>query len=125
MPRPDDFHAIPTLTQRAEPTLRPDDPHAPVLREIVPGPGRAPAADVPRLDARADEPGYAPGGTLGPEPAAPDASPREAVLRAALQAEIERAVQAALQDAVAQMQARLDDELPALVARALQRVRPG
>jgi 1,6-anhydro-N-acetylmuramate kinase len=49
----------------------------------------------------------------------------EAVLRAALQAEIEQAVQAAVNDAAALLRQRLEAELPALLAQALARVRPG
>jgi hypothetical protein len=47
------------------------------------------------------------------------------VLRAAVRAELEDVIQAAVNEAGAALQARLDAELPAIVARALARVRPG
>lgn len=49
----------------------------------------------------------------------------EAVLRAAVQAELEQAVNAAVQEASALLRERLEAELPAIMARALSRVRPG
>ena len=91
---------IPTLTQRAEPALPPGaddaDEAFPVLTEVA---QPAPARSVPL-----------------PDPA---------VLSARLQAEVEQLMQQALADAVEQIQARMDAELPVIVARVLRDVRPG
>ena len=51
--------------------------------------------------------------------------PQAAVLAARLQAEVEQAMRLALADAIEQIQARMDEELPRIVARVLQDVRPG
>jgi hypothetical protein len=55
--------------------------------------------------------------------------PPEPVLRAALQAELEHTIQQALESAVAQamvhVRGQLEAELPALVERVVQRLRPG
>ena len=52
-------------------------------------------------------------------------TPSDAVLRAALQADIEDAVQDALDEALLQVKARLEAELPDIVARAVRRTRLG
>ena len=49
----------------------------------------------------------------------------EAVLRAALQADLEQAVKAAVDEAAATLRERLESELPAILARAMSRIRPG
>ena len=49
----------------------------------------------------------------------------EAVLRAALQADLERAVKAAADEAAALLRERLEAELPAILAQAMSRIRPG
>lgn len=115
---------IPTLTQRAEPTLAPDPGAAqaasahgadlPVLTQV---------ADRPGPEARAD----AAGGAGLPQAAWSTAAGAagDAVLRAALQAELEQALQRALDDAAAGLRARLEAELPALIERAVRGVRPG
>lgn len=71
------------------------------------------------------EPDLSPAPAAPPAPASPSASIPEAVLRAALQAEIEQAVQSAVHEATVLLRARLEAELPAIVARTLGRVRPG
>ncbi|MBV7481976.1 hypothetical protein [Bordetella sp. BOR01] len=116
---------IPTLTQRAEPTLSPvpDTPAA----------GGAHNADLPVLTQVADHPvpntrADAAGGAGSPQAAwstAAGAGAGDAVLRAALQAELEQALQRALDDATAGMRTRLEAELPALIDRAVRAVRPG
>jgi hypothetical protein len=67
-------------------------------------------ADIPTLDT--------------PALASPSSIP-ETVLRAALQAEIEQAVKAAVDEASELLRSRLEAELPALLAQAMTRVRPG
>ncbi|WP_019938520.1 hypothetical protein [Bordetella sp. FB-8] len=49
----------------------------------------------------------------------------EAVLRAALQADLEQAIQRATDEAAAMLRERLEAELPAILARAMSRIRPG
>jgi len=66
-------------------------------------------ADIPTLDI----------------PAPASSSIPETVLRAALQAEIEQAVKAAVDEASELLRSRLEAELPALLAQAMARVRPG
>lgn len=151
MPHPSD-PGIPTLTQRAEPTLSPSAslPDTPVLTEVADGGGRAypderfplltdvadtddfpvltdaaDADDFPLLTESADLPSAAAG---APEPAAAALTsppPPASILAARLQAEVEQAMRLALADAVEQLQARMDEELPRIVARVLQDVRPG
>ncbi|KOF54245.1 MULTISPECIES: hypothetical protein [unclassified Achromobacter] len=104
MPLHRDDAGIPTLTERAEPALAPaagaaGDPF-PVLTEQV--------SAAPRP---------------APEPVAPP--PDASVLAARLQAEVEALMQQALADAVEQIQARMDAELPAIVARVMQGTRRG
>lgn len=48
-----------------------------------------------------------------------------AVLRIALQAEFEQALQQALDEAAATVRARLEADLPAMIERAMSKVRPG
>jgi hypothetical protein len=67
-------------------------------------------ADIPVLDT--------------PAASAESAIP-EAVLRAALQADLEQAVKAAVDEAAATLRERLEAELPAILAQALSRIRPG
>ncbi len=123
---------IPTLTQRAEPSLYPssaqDDADAPVLTELADDepaydddafPLLTDVADSP--DASLDNAAVAP----APAQAAPAALPDATVLSARLQAEIEQLMREALADAIEQIQARMDAELPRIVARVLQDVRPG
>ncbi|WP_116520176.1 hypothetical protein [Achromobacter insuavis] len=150
--RPSD-PGIPTLTQRAEPTLSPSAPlpEAPLLTEVAQDDAPAFADDafplltdvaqddVPLLTETADAVAVPPSvaaavsGTqedaIPPleavAPAAPDASPQASVLAARLQAEVEQVMRQALADAIEQIQARMDEELPRIVARVLQDVRPG
>ena len=149
--RPSD-PGIPTLTQRAEPTLSPSAPlpDAPLLTEVAQDDAPAFADDafplltdlaqdddVPLLPETADavamprSAAAAVGGAqedaIPPEEAvaSPDASPQASVLAARLQAEVEQVMRQALADAIEQIQARMDEELPRIVARVLQDVRPG
>ena len=114
---------IPTLTQRAEPTLAPD--------AGAPGAGAARGSDLPVLTQVADLPGSAAqaGAAGGDSPQAAWSTAAGAagdtVLRAALQAELEQTLQRALDDATAGLRARLEAELPALIDRAVRGVRPG
>ncbi|WKK16460.1 hypothetical protein QQL45_22030 [Achromobacter insolitus] len=123
---------IPTLTQRAEPSLYPssaqDDADAPVLTELA---DDEPAYDddaFPLLTDVADSPDASlDNAAVAPAPAqtAPAALPDATVLSARLQAEIEQLMREALADAIEEIQARMDAELPRIVARVLQDVRPG
>ncbi|CAB3856316.1 MAG: hypothetical protein ACWGIK_12760 [Achromobacter pulmonis] len=133
---------IPTLTQRAEPTLAPYQPPpsagstpASPARDV----GRPDAGDtwpvltdvadddVPLLtDVASDEEPAHPAGSAAPLPREPlTETPPSPILAARLQAEIEQAMRLALADAISQVQARLDAELPAIVARVMREVRPG
>lgn len=133
MPHPSD-PGIPTLTQRAEPTLAPATPAPP--RQTRPERDDLPVlTEVADPDAPVLAPGtanaHAPqaaGGAHSPQAAFSTASQSDAntaVLRAALQAELEQTLQRALDDATAQLRARLEAELPALIDRAVKSVRPG
>lgn len=122
---------IPTLTQRAEPSLYPssaqDDADAPVLTELA---DDEPAYDddaFPLLTDVADSPDASlNNAAVAPAPAqAAPALPDATVLSARLQAEIEQLMREALADAIEEIQARMDAELPRIVARVLQDVRPG
>ena len=91
--------------------------------------------DFPLLTEAADlpaAPDAAPVMPAASQPAEPSAAtseatvpPQAAVLAARLQAEVEQAMRLALADAIEQIQARMDEELPRIVARVLQDVRPG
>jgi len=117
---------IPTLTQRAEPTLAPSAAERPA-------PYPAGTAELPVLTQVAGQPApathsHAAGGAGSPQAAfstAAGASATDAVLRAALQAELEQALQRAVDEAAAGLRARLEAELPALIERAARAVRPG
>ncbi|HEX7749136.1 MAG TPA: hypothetical protein VF445_10325 [Bordetella sp.] len=67
-------------------------------------------ADIPVLDTPAALPGSA---------------VPEAVLRAALQADLEQAIKVAVDQAAATLRERLEAELPAILAQAMSRIRPG
>jgi hypothetical protein len=67
-------------------------------------------ADIPVLDT----PAAFPGGAIP-----------EAVLRAALQADLEQAIKVAVDEAAATLRERLEAELPAILAQAMSRIRPG
>ncbi|MBB1592459.1 hypothetical protein [Achromobacter sp. UMC46] len=126
--RPND-PGIPTLTQRAEPTLyRPaDEEDAPLLTERADDDGDDSAfaddafplltevAHEQEAEADAEAQAEAAHATL------PDAT----VLTARLQAEVEQLMRQALAEAVALIQTRMDAELPGIVARVLKDVRPG
>ena len=134
--RPND-PGIPTLTQRAEPTLYTppapaDEPDAPVLTELADDAGAADPDDAfPLLTDIADDNGQdwnvdeAPAvhsaATQAPAAALPDPS----VVTARLQAEVEQLMRRALADAIEQIQTRMDAELPGIVSRVLNEVRPG
>ncbi len=150
MPHPSD-PGIPTLTQRAEPTLSPSAslPDTPVLTEVADSRGRAypdesfplltdvaEADDFPLLTDAADTDDFplltesadlppAAAGTPQPVGATLASPPPASILAARLQAEVEQAMRLALADAVEQLQARMDEELPRIVARVLQDLRPG
>ena len=120
---------IPTLTQRAEPVFHvpapADEAEAPLLTELADDAAPEYADDAfPVLTDLAD-PAALPDGPSAapPEPSTP--SPDAAVLGARLQAEVEQLMRAALADAIEQIQARMDAELPGIVARVLRDVRPG
>lgn len=148
MPHHPSDPGIPTLTQRAEPTLSPSAPPAggargatdpypddafPLLTEVADADvpvltDPAGGDDFPLLTDPVDDHGV----PLRTDAAADadDAgmampSPPPAILAARLQAEIEQAMRAALADAVAGIQARMDEELPGIVARVLRDLRPG
>ncbi|MDT4861436.1 hypothetical protein [Achromobacter agilis] len=115
---------IPTLTQRAEPTFHAppagNDAQAPVLTELADDAGPAYADDAFPLLTDVAEPMDAPSAA---PPSAP--LPDAAVVSARLQAEVEELMREALADAIEQIQARMDAELPGIVARVLRNVRPG
>ncbi|HEY9318009.1 MAG TPA: hypothetical protein VIR28_08845 [Achromobacter sp.] len=127
--RPND-PGIPTLTQRAEPTLYPptaDEADAPLLTERADNDGVEPAfADdaFPLLTevAHAQE---AEADAQAQAEAAQAALPDPAVLTARLQAEVEQLMRQALAEAIAHIQTRMDAELPGIVTRVLKDVRPG
>lgn len=151
--RPSD-PGIPTLTQRASPTLSPSTPlpDAPLLTEVTPERESAhdddafplltevaqdddafpllthiaqDDADAPLLTKVADTPAPPPPATRVAVTAPAAASPEASVLAARLQAEVEQIMRQALADAIEQIQARMDEELPRIVARVMQNVRPG
>ncbi|AZY52010.1 hypothetical protein [Bordetella avium] len=62
---------------------------------------------------------------IEPEITAPVGMASDIVLRALLQAELEQAIEQAASQAAADMRARLEAEVPGIVDRALQRLRPG
>jgi len=127
--RPND-PGIPTLTQRAEPTLYPpaaDEADAPLLTERADNDGVEPAfADdaFPLLTevAHAQE---AEADAQAQAEAAQAALPDPTVLTARLQAEVEQLMREALAEAIAHIQTRMDAELPGIVTRVLKDVRPG
>lgn len=100
--------SIPTLTDRVEPGL--DSPRAPAATPRLQE--QAPAAPAPYESGPAS---------------APDTpfQPGDAVLRAVLQAELEETLTAAIDEAMAGIRARLDAELPDILARVMRNVRPG
>lgn len=150
MPHHPSDPGIPTLTQRAEPTLSPataptggthgatdtyPDDAFPLLTEVT-------DTDVPILTAPADGGDF----PLLTDPiddhgvplltdatddadevgtAMPPGAPPPAILAARLQAEVEQAMRAALAEAIIRIQAHMDEELPRIVARVLRDVRPG
>ncbi|QKH34291.1 hypothetical protein FOC84_04750 [Achromobacter pestifer] len=123
---------IPTLTQRAEPSLyQPSAPHdadAPVLTELADDGAQAQDTDAfPLLTEVADGVDASPDiiQPVAAIPAAPPATPDATVLSARLQAEVEQLMREALAEAIEQIQARMDAELPRIVARVLLDVRPG
>nr|WP_314361194.1 hypothetical protein [uncultured Achromobacter sp.] len=126
--RPND-PGIPTLTQRAEPTLYAppapaDEPDAPVLTELADDafPLLTDIADDNGQDWNVDEaPAVHSAATQAPAAALPDPS----VVTARLQAEVEQLMRRALADAIEQIQTRMDAELPGIVSRVLNEVRPG
>ncbi|KGD95812.1 hypothetical protein JL37_08415 [Achromobacter sp. RTa] len=115
---------IPTLTQRAEPTFHAPSTgggvQAPVLTELADEAAQAYGDDAFPLLTDVAESAEAPAGAPA-SAALPDA----AVVSARLQAEVEQLTREALADAIEQIQARMDAELPGIVARVLRDVRPG
>ncbi|ADP14905.1 hypothetical protein AXYL_01567 [Achromobacter xylosoxidans A8] len=129
--RPAD-HGIPTLTQRAEPSLYPpsaeDDADAPLLTELADDTAAAHDDDAfPLLTDLADSSDTSLDTAIleTPVPASRAGLPDATVLSARLQAEVEQLMREALAQAIEQIQARMDAELPRIVARVLQDVRPG
>ncbi|MGS1006794.1 hypothetical protein [Achromobacter anxifer] len=123
---------IPTLTQRAEPSLyqpsAPDDADPPMLTELADDGAQAQDADAFPLLTEVAEGVDASPDIIQPVaalPAARAATPDATVLSARLQAEVEQLMREALAEAIEQIQARMDAELPRIVARVLQDVRPG
>ncbi len=141
MPARSSDPGIPTLTHRAEPSFHDpsdDDADAPLLTELADEAGPVYEHDpFPVLtDVAGDDEPPAPQALLSaeraatpstPSPAAPalQVLPDATVLAARLQAEVEQVMRQALADAVTQLQARMDAELPAIVARVLNEVRQG
>lgn len=145
MPRHPSDPGIPTLTQRAEPSLSPPggagattgtapDDAFPLLTEVADDDlpvltDPAEVDDFPLLTDQAEDhdvPSLADAGDdAGAWNTAARATPPPSILAARLQAEIEQAMRAALADAVAGIQARMDEELPGIVARVLRDLRPG
>jgi len=132
MPSRSADHGIPTLTQRAEPSLyppaTPDDADTPVLTELADDGAQAHDDDAfPLLTEVADGDNASPDiiSSEAAVPAARLAAPDATVLSARLQAEVEQLMREALAEAIDQIQARMDAELPRIVARVLQDVRPG
>lgn len=138
MPSRSNDTGIPTLTQRAEPTLyaprapaEPEDSGPPVLTDRA---DDAPVTDAddafPLLTDIADGRGQdwdvdeAPAVHANATHAAA-AQPDASVLTARLQAEVEQLMRRALADAIEQIQTRMDAELPSIVSRVLNEVRPG
>lgn len=102
-------HALPVLTERAHADIPPWD-DIPTLDAVIPeasAPQATPDSDLPFSTA----------------PLSSDA--QAAVLRAALQAELEQVMQIALEEAIQGIRTRMDTELPGIVTRVLDRVRPG
>lgn len=152
MPARSSDPGIPTLTHRAEPSFHDpsdDDADAPLLTELADEAGPVYEHDpFPVLtDVADDDEPPAPQAPLSAEraaiPSTPAAAPAQTpstplhaapalqvlpdatVLAARLQAEVEQVMRQALADAVTQLQARMDAELPAIVARVLNEVRQG
>ncbi|MCW3152626.1 hypothetical protein N8H69_08795 [Achromobacter spanius] len=139
MPSRSNDTGIPTLTQRAEPTLYAPRPPLetegrvpPVLTELADDAPAAYADDAfPLLTDIAD--GHGQDWDVDEAPAAVHAAaaqttvaqPDATVLSARLQAEVEQLMRRALADAVEQIQTRMDAELPGIVSRVLNEVRPG
>lgn len=122
---------IPTLTQRAEPTLGPTQaapaeqarrqPQVPVLTQVTDTPTLAPPTDAAG-GADAAHTAWSSAAVAG---TAAGTTGADAVLRSALQAELEQALRHAIDDAAAGLRARMEAELPALIERAVRAVRPG
>lgn len=125
--RPND-PGIPTLTQRAEPTLYPlpaDEADAPLLTELADDADPAFDDDAfPLLTEVAHEQEVEADAQAQAE-AAVAALPDPTVLTARLQAEVEQLMRQALAQAIEQIQSRMDAELPGIVTRVLKDVRPG
>ncbi|MGB3432338.1 hypothetical protein [Achromobacter sp.] len=132
MPSRSADHGIPTLTQRAEPSLYPppaeDDLDAPLLTELADDAAAAHddnafplLTDVADSDDTSLDTAILETPTLASRAALPDPT----VLSARLQAEVEQLMREALAEAIDQIQTRMDAELPRIVARVLQDVRPG
>lgn len=118
---------IPTLTQRAEPSfgcIQPNgmqptprlDDEVPVLTDIA-----APAGPVLGPD-MVGKVNFSPSAL---STTAASAESTLAVLKAALQTELEQALNQAVDVAVAHLRSRLEAQLPALIERAVSKVRPG
>lgn len=86
------------------------------------GPPPSPVADRATGPAATPAAASLPAGRA-PAPTAP--LPDASVLAARLQAEVEQLMRGALADAITQLQARMDEELPAIVSRVLNEVRRG
>ncbi len=110
-----DDDALPLLTDVAR-----DDDAFPLLTDVAQD-----GADASRSAEAADTPALPPPAAVVAPAAPATASPEASVLAARLQAEVEQVMFQALADAIEQIQARMDEELPRIVARVMQDVRPG
>ncbi|WP_373798050.1 hypothetical protein, partial [Achromobacter insuavis] len=97
-----------------------DDDAFPLLTDVAQD-----GADASGSAEAADTPALPPPAALVAPAAPAAASPEASVLAARLQAEVEQVMRQALADAIEQIQARMDEELPRIVARVMQDVRPG
>lgn len=117
----------PVLTEIAHTDTLPWEDDIPTLDVVTPA---QPAAAAPQAPDIPITTASGPAGLLPElepqvERAPASSDPQAAVLRAALQAELEQLMQIALEEAILGIRNRMDTELPGIVARVLERVRPG
>ncbi|MFJ1301304.1 hypothetical protein ACILG0_15175 [Pseudomonadota bacterium AL_CKDN230030165-1A_HGKHYDSX7] len=124
---PADPLGAPTVAPPATTSPEPVTAATPWSADALTG-SQAASLAAAQLTQRPDVPAAvpAPGAAMTPAPPAELVPPgAEPVLRALLQAELEAAVQAAAEQAAADMRTRLEADLPALIDRALARLRQG